>query len=84
MTVKKLIELLQKEDPSRTVIMSKDAEGNSYSPLADFWAGKYKPDSTWSGEVGMETLTKADIKAGYSELDVLRSGKPAIILQPVN
>lgn len=35
MTVKELIEALSKEDPSRIIVMSRDAEGNGYSPLAD-------------------------------------------------
>lgn len=51
MKVKELIELLQKEDPEREVVMSKDAEGNDFSPLVeDFSTGQYVPENTWSGE----------------------------------
>jgi len=50
-TVKELIELLQKEDPERLVILSKDAEGNSYSPLTNFVQTAYVPETTWFGEL---------------------------------
>ena len=33
------------------VILSKDAEGNGFSPLADLGLFHYEPDSTWSGEI---------------------------------
>lgn len=35
MTVKKLIELLQKEKPTTLVVISRDAEGNSYDTPTD-------------------------------------------------
>lgn len=50
MKVKELIEILKPLDPEAEVILSKDAEGNNYSPLSDYSSGKYIPDSTWSGE----------------------------------
>ena len=83
MKVKQLIKILQKVDPERFIVMAKDGEGNGYSPLYDICECAYAPDSTWSGEVGLEKLTKADIKAGYSEEDVLK-GKKSICLRPVN
>ena len=83
MTVKELIEELQKVDQNRIVIMSKDAEGNSYSPYRQFWEGAYKAETTWYGDVGLETLTKEDEEQGYTEEDVL-DGEPAIILCPIN
>ena len=50
MKVKELIELLQKLDQEALVIMSKDAEGNSFSPLDEVETCLYQPDSTWSGD----------------------------------
>lgn len=50
MKVKELIELLQKEDPEREVILQKDSEGNGYSPLYEIGTGTYKPESTYHGE----------------------------------
>jgi hypothetical protein len=84
MTVRECIELLQKEDPDRLVICQKDAEGNSYSPLSAFATGAYKAETTWWGEAGIEELTPEDIKAGYTEEDVMRDGVPALFLIPVN
>jgi hypothetical protein len=86
MTVKELIERLQKEDPDRIVIMAKDGEGNSYSPLSDLGTAAYKPTSTWRGDAGLEPedLTEEMIKKGYSEEDVIRDGQKAIVLQPIN
>jgi len=84
MTVKKLIKLLQEEDPNRIVILQKDGEGNGYSPLSDFMTGSYVPDSTWSGEIYLEELTSELIKQGYGEEDVRTDGKKALVLCPVN
>lgn len=84
MTVRELIALLSVEDPERLVVMAKDAEGNYYSPLHGTWAGAYKARSTWSGEVGFEYLTEAEIIQGYGEGDVVTDGVPALILTPVN
>lgn len=84
MKVKKLIKLLQACDPERIVVMASDSEGNGYSPLADISSAAYRAETTWSGEVGLETLTELDRKKGYSEEDVIDDGKPAIILHPTN
>ena len=84
MKVRELIEQLQKIDPDREVIMAGDAEGNNYSPLYSLWEGAYRADTTWSGEVGFESLTDEDREAGYSEEDVIEDGVPAVILCPVN
>ena len=81
MKVKELIKLLKKEDQNREVVMSKDSEGNSYSPLSDWYTASYKADSTWSGEVGLEELTPELEERGYSEEDVL-DGVPALVLRP--
>lgn len=87
MTVKELIEQLQKEDQDRVVIMAKDSEGNGYSPLSSFWTGAYKAEASWSGYVGAESMddfTEEDLAEGYGEEDVIEDGEPALILTPVN
>jgi hypothetical protein len=58
--------------------MSKDSEGNYYSPLSSFWEGGYKAENTWTGEVGLEKLDPE-----YSEEDVLVDAEPALILSPI-
>lgn len=83
MTVSELIHELSQHDPNRLVIMSKDAEGNGYSPLSHMWDGAYKARSTWSGEVGLEALTDEYVEHGYSEDNVIK-GVPALILKPIN
>jgi hypothetical protein len=50
MKVSELISLLQTFPPDHIVVMSKDSEGNSYSPYADFSLGVYTPDTTWYGD----------------------------------
>tara|TARA_R110000851_G_scaffold29641_2_gene81429 strand:+ start:736 stop:960 length:225 start_codon:yes stop_codon:yes gene_type:complete len=51
MKVKDLIKLLENVDPDHNIILSKDSEGNDYSPLYSFEIGRYLPESTWSGYV---------------------------------
>lgn len=55
LTKKTLIEALKDFPDDMQVIMSKDGEGNNFSPLAEA-AGPYQytPDSTWSGEIKNE------------------------------
>jgi hypothetical protein len=84
MTVKELIKGLQSEDPDRIVIFQKDPEGNGYSPLANWWAGAYKAETTWCGEAGMDKLTDDDMASGYTEEDVLEGGVPALFLYPIS
>jgi hypothetical protein len=64
------------------IVMSKDSEGNGYSPLSGGWLGNYKADTTWYGEVGMSELTQEDIDNGYTEEDVIE-GELSLILSPI-
>lgn len=84
MTIKELIEALQKEDPERLVVCQKDPEGNGYSPLSEWWTGAYRAETTWSGEAGLEKLTAEDEKSGYGQEDVIKDGVKALFLVPVN
>lgn len=70
MKVKKLIELLQKVDPNREVIVASDAEGNGYSPLSGWWEGTYCKGNL---EAYLEKLTPELEQEGYTESDVLSS-----------
>ena len=85
MKVRELVELLQGEpNQDREVVMAKDGEGNSYSPLHGTWCGKYRAESTWSGEVGLEGLDDELREQGHGDEDVMTDGVPALILTPVN
>jgi len=57
--------------------MASDAEGNSYYPFEDFDLGAFE-----GGEVGLEELTDAQRKAGWTDGDVMVGGTPAIVLYP--
>lgn len=83
MTAQQLIEALQKIDANRIVIISKDAEGNRYSPLSTLWEGSYRAETTYCGEIGLETLTERMKAAGYTEEDVMEDGVPAVVLTPI-
>lgn len=84
LTVGEFITELQKLDPCRVLVMAKDAEGNGFSPLGGLWEGAYKPDSTWSGQVGFESPASA-VANGYDAFeDVLEGGQPCVVLTPVN
>lgn len=50
MTVTELIKVLEEMPGNTVVVMSKDGEGNSFSPLYEAEQAFYLADSTWSGE----------------------------------
>lgn len=50
MTVGDLKKRLQGMDNSLQVVLSADAEGNSYSPLTVTLVGNYQAATTWHGE----------------------------------
>ena len=84
MKVSELIEHLKNEDQDRIVVLSKDSEGNGYSPLAIVDTCAYKEESTWYGYIGFEELTDDDRRAGFTEEDIIKDGIPAIVLWPTN
>lgn len=84
MRVKELIKLLRAVDENRIVIMSKDGEGNAFSPLSSLDdKSTYLADSRYSGEIGIDELTSELKKQGYTEEDKI-TGKPALVLWPAN
>jgi hypothetical protein len=79
-TVGELIETLSKLDKARIVVMSRDSEGNGYSPLAG-----YESDITFyekDGEIWYQKLTTKMIEHGFSDEDVRTGGKPCVVLWP--
>lgn len=51
MTVGQLCEALSGMDSDTLVVLSKDGEGNEFSPLSEVGKGRYRADTTWSGEL---------------------------------
>jgi len=82
MIVKELIERLQQEDPDRLVVCQKDPEGNGYAPLDTLWTGAYRAQSRGMAKAGLEKLTAADRRDGFTKEDVIRGGVPALFLMP--
>lgn len=49
-TVENMIAMLQKLPPKALVVMSKDGEGNAFTPFSGYDQGLYTAENTWSGE----------------------------------
>ena len=79
MTTAKLIKLLQEADPegTRKIILQRDQEGNGYEDCYGVWAAIQDRH----GDIGMESLTAADIADGFTKADV-KKGKKVLVLQP--
>lgn len=85
MTVQGLIEVLRSYDPEALVVMARDAEGNSYSPLSAHAVMSYDAETPCSGEVYLENLSDNDRALGYTEEDLAPdSAIKAVVLWPAN
>lgn len=85
MTVRDLLEALEGIDPDRLVVMSKDSEGNGYSPLADVNPDNiYVADSTWSGDIwpGEYDSEWFDDQEDFETIKA--EGVSAVVLWPTN
>ena len=79
MKVKQLKEILVDLPDEMEVVLSKDGEGNNFSPLAECEEGLYDPDSTWSGSFySLDILGDDDYSQPGNE------AKAAIVLWPTN
>jgi hypothetical protein len=70
MTIKDLLAALKGLPGDMQIVLSKDGEGNSFSPLEDIATGIYTANSTWSGDfttwaddAGEEEIPEADCNA---------------------
>jgi hypothetical protein len=89
-TVAKLRELLAGAPDDALVVMSKDSEGNGFSPFSEWGDGRYVAESSWSGyladegedddEPGEDDVVTAD--PDYEAPD--EPGVPCIVLWPTN
>lgn len=77
MTVKELIEQLGKLNQNALVVMSKDSEGNSYSPLSDAEPRLYVAETTWYGEI-------VDPENLEDDEEVPDDAVPCVTLWPIN
>jgi hypothetical protein len=88
MTVKELIQQLQTYDQDLLVVLSKDGEGNGFSPLgqSDGDNNSYVPSSTCRGELYIDKLTPELIEEGYTEDDLPHDPQAvrAVVLWPIS
>jgi|688.fasta_scaffold125972_7 hypothetical protein len=87
MTVAELIEELKKLPPDSEVIISKDAEGNSYSPLYSVCGDAiYKPSSLWRGDITWSELSADDMCCSSNEQweAFKASSRRCCVLEPIN
>lgn len=87
MTAKELMDILATVRPDTLIILSKDGEGNGYSPLADMSRQEgtvYVAESTWSGEIHVPPGEDADPEDIETYEDAVAQGVHAICLWPVN
>jgi hypothetical protein len=69
------------------VIMSKDAEGNGYSPLSGVYPARYEATSTYSGEIRDEEddFSGEDYNGDpISYAEYVGEAVPVVLLGPVN
>lgn len=85
MTVKKLIKELKEFDPKAVIVLSKDGEGNGFSPMPDdsfHSTGTYYPETTWSGEFKDDSWKEEE---DYDPEDYEdRKGQRCVVLWPTN
>ena len=77
MTIKELIKQLESYPDYYEVIVSKDSEGNGFSPLASIYEGLYIPETSWSGEFLYKD--ESDINE-----DSLCPSSPCVLIIPTN
>lgn len=87
MKVKELIEKLKLEDGNAEVILSKDEEGNDFSPLEatlGFGKGYYIPENTYSGEfIDEDYIGVEEIETEMYE-ENKNIAQKCIVLYPIN
>jgi hypothetical protein len=88
-TAGELADYLATQPRDRKVVLSRDAEGNGFSPLADAGESMYAAETTWSGTVHPtpEDLAgwMAQPGSAWSDEDAAPGGaERVVVLGPVN
>jgi len=77
MKISELKDLLEEYPDDYEVVLSKDSEGNDYSPLGELEEMLYVPDTTYSGDV-------YTLKEHNEEFDNDCAQLNAVVLWPAN
>ena len=83
-TCGELADYLATQPRDRKIIMSKDAEGNGYSPLSDADEAVYVAENTWSGDVYMTPEQRAEQENPDDWPEPPADAERVIVLDPVN
>lgn len=85
MNVKQLRDLLNTLPDDMEIILSKDSEGNRFSPLADYNADSiYQPETTYSGLVYDDCWTAEDACMDDDDWQKLLTNPRVLVLWPTN
>lgn len=79
MKVSELIVKLQDLKPDLLVVLSRDEEGNGFSPLADIDG---ENSMYYDGEINLHHLTPGLESKGYTDEDVSDRGERVVVLWP--
>jgi len=83
-TVGDLLDFLATQPRDRVVVLSKNAEGDGYSPLCDVWEAMYEENNTWSGEVYMTPEDRAAQEDPDDWSEAPAAADRVVVLGPVN
>lgn len=83
-TVGDLLDYLATQPRDRKVVLSKDAEGNGYSPISDVDEAMYAAENTWSGDVYMtpEQLAEQENPDDWNQAP--EDAERVVLLCPIN
>jgi hypothetical protein len=91
MTAKELRKRLKGVPDDVVIVMSKDAEGNSYSPLADttpIGQYHYEASCTWAGDIKRADEPDPEAEDGFyydpDEREAIRQLPACVVLWPTN
>ena len=85
MKVSELKQLLENYPDDTEIIMSKDSEGNNYSPLSQVAGAIYIPETTWFGDIYSPEWSAEDACMDEAEREEFKkNAKISLVLWPVN
>lgn len=82
--VAELIKVLKEYDDDTLIVMSSDAEGNSYSPLSSFCEGYYAPENTWSGTFFTDEDIEDDEEEEIFDEEMKEKAIKCLVIWPIN